>query len=143
MQTAKLQIRIVPLLVLVTACGYFRSGTWEDDRKNYRRAFGASPPDSVEVVRSWYWRSPHFTREEAYYFAFVGNAGLAEAFAAANGMTEIGSEGLGASEFCFERPQWFAPGDFDSYSVWADPERRRLILRREGTDRVFLYACQL
>ena len=80
------------LLVLVTSavgCGYFRSGTWVDDPKNFARAWGYSKPDEIEMVRSWVWRSAHFTREESYFFQFRWHEELFEQFISANRMQAI------------------------------------------------------
>ena len=61
---------LLSFLLLTAACGYFSSGTWEDDPKNWKRAWGSSKPDEVVMPHSWYWRSPHWSREEAYGFQF-------------------------------------------------------------------------
>jgi hypothetical protein len=55
---------LVVTLIPAVECGYFRSGTWVDDPKNYARAWGYSKPDEIDLVHSWYRRSPHFTRED-------------------------------------------------------------------------------
>ena len=44
------------------------AGTWEDDPKNWYRAFNEEQPAEVKVVHSKYWRSDHFTLEFTYYF---------------------------------------------------------------------------
>lgn len=45
------------------------SGSWEDDPKNWNRAFGEKAPDTIVVCRSHYERSPHpFFKEFAYFF---------------------------------------------------------------------------
>jgi hypothetical protein len=48
-------------LVLVTGCGYLKSGTWEDDPANWERAFRSAKPEDVAVVHSRCWRSPHWS----------------------------------------------------------------------------------
>lgn len=95
------------------------------------------------MVRSWYWRSPHFFREEAYYFHIVGGPGFAEAFALENEMTEAGPDAVKGFHFCFERPDWFAPGDLDRYRVWVSREPHGLALQEEDADESFVCACQL
>src|SRR4051812_21318192 len=59
----------VCLLVLTPACGYLAAGTWENDPKNWTRAFNESrPADGIEIVHSWYRRMPHWTAEFAWFF---------------------------------------------------------------------------
>jgi len=65
------------LVVCCTAgCGYFASGTWDDDSKNWTRAFDTSKPPDVVVVHSRYSRFPHWTYEFEYYFHIAPNAAL-------------------------------------------------------------------
>jgi hypothetical protein len=60
--------------LLLLLCGLFvvqtlvSSGTWHDDPGNWRRVFGSQRPESVEVLRSHYWKSSHWTYEAAYCF---------------------------------------------------------------------------
>nr|BAJ07084.1 hypothetical protein [uncultured bacterium] len=140
---ARAKLLIVPVLVLATACGYFKSGTWEDDPKNFRRAWGVPPPEGMNVIHSWYRRSAHFTREEVYYFELVGDPAFAEAFAEVNNMATADPATLEGHGFCFDRPEWFAPEHPDRYHVWVGPRRSSLVLREEESDRIFVYACQL
>jgi hypothetical protein len=59
----------VPLVALCMAgCGYFASGTWNDDPRNWSRAFDTVKPPEVVVVHSTYSRFPHWTYEYEYYF---------------------------------------------------------------------------
>ena len=131
------------LAVLAAGCGYFKSGTWKDDPKNFERAWGVSPPEELNIVHSWYWRSPHFTREEAYYFEFEGLSEIAEAFVEANNMRRVEAEVLDSFGFCFTRPEWFASKPSGRYSAWTSERGTALLLREEATDRVYIHACQL
>jgi hypothetical protein len=63
---------LLGLSLLASACGYFSSGIWEDDPKNWKRAWGYSKPEEVVMPHSWYWRSPHWTREEPISFRSDG-----------------------------------------------------------------------
>ena len=65
-------MRILALTLLVSLCvGCHRSGTWNDNPKNWERAFGQKPPKDLKIVHSQYWRSPHFTLEFEYFFEFA------------------------------------------------------------------------
>ena len=92
---------------------------------------------------SWYWRSPHFTREEAYFFALAGEANLAETLAAKDGLEQAKPTELEPATSCFEKPSWFAAKGARSYEIWIHLEGTTLILREKGTDRVFLHSCQM
>lgn len=139
------------LLVLVgisvSACGYASGGTWADDPGNFTRAWGVEKPDDVEVVRSWYWRSAHFTREEAYFFHLRAGDEFASRFAAANGLVAgesvTGAQIAGLS-WSFDRPDWFAPERDRTYESWREtPGDDRRVFRDPATGDVFVYACQL
>ena len=62
--------------VILAACGPVKFGNWTDDPDNWGRAFQSSKPDDVEVVHSYYYRSPHFTYEFSYYFHIRANRAL-------------------------------------------------------------------
>ena len=65
-------MRNLALTLLVSLCvGCHRSGTWNDNPKNWERAFGQKPPKDLKIVHSQYWRSPHFTLEFEYFFEFA------------------------------------------------------------------------
>ena len=113
---------LVTLSVLAAflSCGYFMSGTWEDDPKNWRRAFGSSKPDDVVVLHSHYWRSPHWTFECSYFFEIAANADLEEQLFTENRFLKIdGDRAMGARDnFANLKPQWFAPHPIDRYDVY-------------------------
>lgn len=117
------------------------SGTWNDDPKNYGRAWGVSKPDDVVMVHSWYWRSPHFTREEAYFFEFQKHPQLLQSFIAANGMTPAVFEA--SKGFAMEKPSWFLPKPFEAYEAWYQPTGDAWAFRDKETGEIFIYACQL
>jgi hypothetical protein len=56
------------LATFATSCGYVMCGTWEDDPKNWKRAFDFAKPDEIVVVHSKYWRSAHWSYECSWYF---------------------------------------------------------------------------
>jgi hypothetical protein len=123
-----------------------RSGTWVDDPGNVKRAWGVDLPSDVAVRHSWYWRSAHFTREEAYYFQFGWNEPLFEGFIKENRMSPASGSALYevSERRCFDRPAWFAPGSLSAYDVWIGPDATNgVLLRDKKTREIFIAACQL
>ena len=111
---------LVVVVVLLAGCGYFKAGTWEDDPKNWERAFNSSRPHGVAVVHSKYWRSPHWSHEFEYFFEIVPTPELAEQLFIKNQLREIkGVEAVTAkSNFFGDKPPWFTPGEGTHYEVW-------------------------
>lgn len=135
------------LLSVLALAGCHASGTWSDDPKNYQRAWGHAPSD-LQVRHSWYWRSPHFSREEAYYFQFAKNAERMHGFIVANGLLPADAAMVTVSDYsCFSRPTWFAPKPITAYNAWVAPPSagtgRGLILEDRATGDFFVSACQL
>ncbi len=113
----------VPLLLIVLTIisGILSSGTWYDDSENWQRAFGSKKPDSVEVLRSHYWKSSHWTYEAAYCFKLrMPDAQLNEM-----------KEGLHKRKsttvdyrYLEETPAWFPENGKEADEIWLlDSER--------------------
>lgn len=131
-------------LLLLTAC--HRSGTWVEDPENVERAWGSRFPPEVKLRHSWYWRSGHFTREEAYYFQFGWNQELFDGFITENQMRKTTASRLEELHdyYCFDQPAWFVPGRLAEYDVWLGPSRTSgLLLRHKTSNELFLAACQM
>jgi len=133
------------LALLSVSC--HRSGTWVDDPANFRRAFGYPPPDGVVLTRSWYWRSPHFFREESLLFSIAAPRPFIDAILSANAMEPFDFSGLRQlSTPCVldDWPAWFAPGPAETYQSWRCPGSRQcLALVDLDRGELFLYVCQL
>jgi hypothetical protein len=140
-------IFFILMIFLAGCCGYCSSGTWEDDQKNFKRAWGYSKPSEIEMVHSWYWRSAHFTREEAYFFQFQWHEQLFQELVSKNAMKHVeynGSSDVIAPQFCFDKPQWFIPKPIQAYQTWTcEPDADCWLFRDVDTNEIFLYACQL
>jgi hypothetical protein len=50
-------------ILVLTGCG----GTWVDDKRNFDRVFGFGKIPDVQVVHSYYWKSPHWSTEYQYF----------------------------------------------------------------------------
>lgn len=136
------------ILVAVLLAGCHESGTWKDDARNWRRIFRVDKPDGITVVRSWYWRSPHFTFEYEYYLQIQKHADFQKRLLTMNPMTEVvGEEEIQkAAAGSQNRPDWFAPKPIAQYQVWiysnAPNSNFRLLIDRATGD-LFLYDQQL
>jgi hypothetical protein len=67
----RIQAILLSFFIGLIGCGYVKSGQWDDDPRNWDRAFGQfglQIPKGWRVVQSRYWRYPHFTYEGGYYF---------------------------------------------------------------------------
>ena len=131
------------LLLSLNGCGYFTSGTWENDPDNWGRAFQSKKPDDVVVLHSKYWRSPHWTYEFQYFFEIEHNDKLRERLFTQNKLIEL--EGKDAAEakdkFSSEFPKWFAPKPASKYEIWVyadDPTGNFEIFIDKETGNLFL-----
>lgn len=130
-----------------TGCGYLKSGMWDDDPKNWKRAFGTTKPDDVQVVHSQYYRSAHFTYEFHYYFEIEHNEGLRTQLSEENSLVEF--RGVIAENafkrLSMNRPDWFASKDVSSYQLWGYADETRdafLMLIDRETDHLLLTDTQ-
>ena len=87
----KSSIVFIILLATLTSCGFLYSGTWEDEDENWERAYGVALPDSLTLTHSWYWRSPHFTMEYAFYFELKHSDALEELFLSYDDLVKLDS----------------------------------------------------
>ncbi len=146
-QPKRIQVLIVAALSLTYgACGYFKAGKWEDDRRNWSRAFGGDVPNGWSVIHSRYWRSPHFTYEAGYYFAVkVSASSERQKLMKQPDLTRYEADQLTHMNVpCGERPNWFAPKQPTSYDAWRSDGgtgNYRLLIDKETAD-IFFSDCQ-
>jgi len=107
-------------VVLSTSCGYIMAGTWEDDPKNWERAFGSTKPEEIVVVHSKYWRSPHWTYECAYSFEIDPSPEVQEQIFTQNKLRKLSTEEAMEAKTRLgpKAPAWFAPKDVSRYEAW-------------------------
>src|SRR4051812_43557804 len=102
------------VLLSLSAC--FWAGRWEDDSKNWKRAFNATIPKSVSVVHSLYWRTPHFTREDGWTFQLAVSPDyrkkLFEHYKLRSAKPDERSR---IEDLKKEKPAWFIPKPAASY----------------------------
>jgi hypothetical protein len=111
---------VVLLAVPLFGCGYFRSGVWENDAKNWQRAFHTKKPDDVVVVHSKCWRTPHFTYEGGYYFEIQNNEKLKKQLFTENKLLKTDEkDATEAKDNHFEEaPSWFTPKSVNAYDIY-------------------------
>ena len=94
------------------------------------------------MPHSWYWRSPHWTREEAYFFQFQWHEELFEKLIA--NMRPVEQSENKVDSYCFDKPAWFVPPSTAGYETWRCKAGTNCWLFREvKTKELFLYVCQL
>lgn len=112
--------------LLLSSC--HRSGTWNDDPKNWQRTFGEQTPTNITVIHSLYWRSPHWTMEYAYFFEVRG-AVRSELLSDTN-LVRLGTNA--EMNFYSPEPTWFAPKPIRQYEVYGytnnPPSNVRLLI---------------
>jgi len=130
--------------LLLTGCGYASSGKWEDDPQNWKREWGYSKPNGVVMTHSWYWRSPHWSREEAFFFQFQWHEELFDQLVKNNKLTRVELSSERKPDYCFEKPGWFVPKEPSAYEIWKTRTEDDVILFRDViTKELFLYGCQV
>lgn len=142
---ARFAQRLAPALaLLVVGCS---AGTWENDSKNWSRAFHEDrPADGIEVVRSWYMRTPHFTAEFAWFFELRVTPEVKRGIAEAEGFQKVVdlTDGEYARHLFEPVPAWFTPGPLAQYDVYqSDESRNFIILVEKDGDRAFMSAVRL
>ena len=143
MKRTYLFLTLTFLTAVTVGCGYFMAGTWEDDPKNWKRAFSTSKPENVTVVHSRYWRSPHWTYEVTYYFELEPNVELKKQLFSENDLQELAPDSAGIPD---SKPVWFAPKPLSQYEIWRYADQPvgnfRLLFDRK-TGNMFLMDYQL
>jgi hypothetical protein len=134
--------------VATAACGYVRSGTWDDVPENWHRAFGTTKPADVVVVHSRYWRTPHWTYEAGYLFEIQPHAALRTQLFGRNRLRKLqDAEAAAATRPCFaECPSWFAPKPLKEYEIWLyadDASSNFRLLIDKQTGHIFLADYQV
>lgn len=133
-RTKKIFLGLVGIVALLSVAGGWFSpffalqmdslvhaGTWENDPKNWHRAFKEEPPVGIKVIHSKYWRSRHFTYEYAYYFEVCPSPEWKEAFLKKHDLERVSppqSSTYHGNYHSDLTPDWFVPGASDNYEIW-------------------------
>jgi hypothetical protein len=122
------------------------AGTWEDDPKNWYRAFNEEQPAEVKVVHSKYWRSDHFTVEFVYYFEVEATPEWREKFFAKRTIQPVSpatARSFRTDTHSGDTPNWFAPDPVDNYDVWDKAGYFGSVWIDKTNGHIFFYDAQL
>jgi hypothetical protein len=132
---------IAVALLTLTGCS---SGSWDDDRKNWSRAFGGQKrPPEVKIIHSRYWKSPHFTYEAEYFFEFTAPAKFLEDWIASQKLILTVPTKQNTPPY-FNKPDWFTPKPVDDYDMWMpsdSPHDKFRIYRDKKTGTLYVTDC--
>jgi hypothetical protein len=114
--------------IALLTCSCHRSGTWSDDPKNWKRAFGERAPTNITVIHSQYWRSAHWTMEYAYFFEVQG--AVRKDLLSDTNLVRLDTNA--SMEIFSPKPSWFVPKLIDQYEAWGytngPPSKFRLLI---------------
>jgi hypothetical protein len=110
---------ILGFLSAVAYCGR-KAGQWENDPANWKRAFGTPPPGTLQVIHSFYSRSPHpFMLEHHYAFHIKSPLSFPNKWVAESGLKKPDPKDWSKIESLKgNQPPWFAPKPMDAYEVY-------------------------
>jgi hypothetical protein len=132
--------------IAMQASGILNSGTWQDDPKNWYRAFREEQPSQVKVVHSKYWRSNHFTLEFMYYFEVEATPEWRDSFLMKKGLALVSPSFAGsfrAYNSSDDTPDWFAPDPVSLYDVWDKDGYHGSVWINKTNGHLFSYEWQL
>jgi hypothetical protein len=126
------------MALLFAGCGPFVAGTWRDDPKNWKRAFGESrPAEGISIVHSWYMRTPHFTAEFAWFFELELSEAAKKELVSSPELTKLtgaSTEGISLQIYP-ERPTWFSPEPPSAFDVYESKSDRDFLIFIEKNGR--------
>jgi hypothetical protein len=96
------------------------------------RAFGESKPDGIEVVRSRYMSTAHWSHEYEFFFHVRPSEVATRRFAQPPEMKRYTSENelfLPVDSFFEAKPDWFLPRELEVYDIWIRDREPRGNLR--------------
>ncbi len=128
------------------ADGIMHAGTWEDDPKNWNRAFNEDQPAQVKVIHSKFWRSNHFTDEHIFYFEVEATPEWRDAFLKKRGFTQVSSSAarsFRSNNNSDDTPNWFAPDPVELYDVWDQPGYLGSVWLNKTNGYFFFYEIKL
>jgi len=131
---------------MLQADGILHAGTWNDDPKNWRRAFGEATPATVKVIHSYYWRSNHFTDEHIFYFEVQAAPEWKEAYLKKLGLVPVAppvARSYDTNNHYDKTPKWFAPDSVENYEAWDQPGGYGSVWINKTNGHIFFYDWQL
>jgi len=132
--------------LMLQADGILHAGTWEDDSKNWRRAFGEDTPAAVKVIHSKYWRSNHFTDEHMYYFEVQPTPEWKETYLKQNNLVPVpppAASSFHSNTSSDQTPKWYVPGPVENYEAWDQAGGSGSVWVDKTNGHIFFYDIQL
>jgi len=105
-------------MLVLSSCGYLSSGSWENDKQNWQRAYNTSVPDSIILIHSYYWKSTHWTLEQAMFFETEYNERIIKNFLSDSSLIKMNTADTTIITFFEKKPKWFVPKPYHHYSIW-------------------------
>ncbi len=134
------------IMLLLTGCG----GTYVDDKDNFERALRFDRPSDVQLVKSTYWQSSHFTEEHCYYLELQSQTNSA-IFQTLTNLTPVvlntltNGQALVPETLVIDRPGWFTPKTVTDYELWTSTNEFIPfgIIRDLSEGKIFVYGQTL
>jgi hypothetical protein len=120
----------------MTGCG----GTWVDDEGNFNRVFGFDKPNEVQVLHSYYWKSPHWSTEYQYYIALRASTKFASGLTAAQLMSPATPNSDMREQCGSNPPQWFVSKPPSHYQMWIPKNSDQYRVFQDKDDGI-IYVC--
>ena len=100
-----------------------------DPEKVYKYWLGQNSPDEIELIKGYYYQSPHFTLEYELFLKFKTTDTWWDAFITQNGL-ELDRQPSDWKMYT-EAPDWFQPGGHSvMYSKNDEYDRSRYLIDR-------------
>jgi hypothetical protein len=131
------QVLIAVVFMLpLSGCG----GTWVDDESNFKRIFGFDKPNDVQILHSYYWKSPHWSTEYQYYIALRSSNSFTSGLTAAQLMSPAVPDKDALARCGGNLPPWFVSKPLSHYQMWIAKSSARYRVFRDQDDNT-LYVC--
>jgi len=143
---AVIVLGVVSPFFAMQADSIMHAGTWEDDPRNWHRAFNEEQPAAVKAIHSKYWRSNHFTYEFIYFFEVEATPEWRDAFLKKKNLVLVSSpsaRSFRTNNHSDDTPNWFAPDPVDNYDVWDKAGYFGSVWINKTNGHIFFYDAQL
>ena len=126
------------LSFLFLACG---SGTFEDDPKTWNKVFGEDIPKEINVIKSKFWKSTHWTYEYELFVKFECNSQFLDEYFIKR--YNLSKREVFATLYFEDSPKWFIDNDREDYNVWVGKINSMTMYIHKKSNLVYLHSLQL
>lgn len=135
------------LCLLLSACGPFSCGEWENDKGNWDRAFWPTYPlikEDITIVNSWVKRPSLNIHQYAYFFELILNPVLVDElnlkyYRKLENFTETDL----VNNIYQPAPQWFLPKDLNAYDIYESRADQKLYIFKDKTSNTSFWTREL